>query len=335
VIVDNLLRRFDPLPAGDWPLAPRSAVVVPLVTAGRGRAEAALVLGASARCNFDDRYLDFMELVASHVAASMAAGKLYEEEARRRAARGARQLARAKRHAHLHALKARFDGVLEERTRLAREIHDTLLQGITGIALQLRSALPYVQTSPADAARILDGIASLAEQTSREARQAVWNIRPRSVQWQAFVTAVESAARLTIGDVPVSLRVRTLGRARQLGSDVQRIVLLVVREAVANAVRHASANSIRVALAFDSHRLRVRVVDDGRGFMVAPDFHAYTGHWGLLGMRERASEIGGSLAVRSAPGRGTRVTLGLPLPSVNQPLAAAREPRDDVNRRGG
>ena len=87
IIVDDLPWRFDPLPAGNWPLAPRSAVVVPLTTTGRGRPDAALVVGASARRPLDAPYLDFIELVARHVAAAMVGGRLHEDEARRTAAR--------------------------------------------------------------------------------------------------------------------------------------------------------------------------------------------------------------------------------------------------------
>jgi signal transduction histidine kinase len=323
VIVDNLQLRFDPLPAGDWPLAPRRAVVVPLTTTGRGHADAALVVGASARRELDTSYVDFIELVASHVAAAMAGGRLHEDEERRAAARVARRLVRAKRQARIRALKARFDGILEERTRLAREIHDTLLQGITGIALQLRAALPHVQTSPAGALDILDGIAGLAEQTSREARQAVWNIRPAPLKGRAFVTAVETAAGQAIGHAPISLCMRTLGRVRRLSPGVQGVVLRVVREAVANTVRHAGASTIRVTLSYEPRRLLVTVADDGCGFTVEPDFRTYAGHWGLLGMQERAREIGGSLAVRSAPRRGTRVVLRVLLSSPMRPRQPA------------
>jgi signal transduction histidine kinase len=233
------------------------------------------------------------------VAAAMAAGKLRE--------------VRAKRRVRMAALRAHFAGMLAERTRLAREIHDTFLQSITGIALQLRAAAPYVQTAPATAAAMLDDIATLADQTSREARQAVWNIRPSSLKWRDFMASLESAVRQTIGDVPVSLRVRTVGRPRRLGARHQRAVFLVVREAVANAVRHAEPSHVRVTLRFRLRQLRVTVRDDGCGFDVAPDFRSYTGHWGLLGMQERVGEVGGSLVVRSAPQAGTRVVLGVPL----------------------
>jgi signal transduction histidine kinase len=337
VIVEDLPSRFDPLPAGDWPLAPRNAVVLPLTTTGRGHPDAVLVVGVSARHALDSTYLDFFELVASHVGAAMAAGRLHEEDERRAAARAAGRLVRARRRARMRAIRARFEGILEERTRLAREIHDTLLQGITGIALQLRATLPDVWTAPDVAFDMLERIAGLAEETSREARQAVWNIRPAPLRGRAFVLAAESAARQTIGDAPVSLRVRAAGRARRLGEDAQEAVLRVVREAVANTVRHAGASTIRLTLSYTTRRLRVTVADDGCGFEVAPDVGTYVGHWGLLGMQERAREVGASLRLRSAPGRGTRVTLELPLPPTarERDLAVAGGASGDVSRRGG
>jgi nitrate/nitrite-specific signal transduction histidine kinase len=89
-------------------------------------------------------------------------------------------------------------------------------------------------------------------------------------------------------------------------------VLRVVQEAVGNAVRHAQAGAIRLQLRYGSRHLRLTVTDDGRGFAVETDFHSYQGHWGLLGMQERASGLGGALSVRSAPECGTTVTLVLP-----------------------
>jgi signal transduction histidine kinase len=94
--------------------------------------------------------------------------------------------------------------------------------------------------------------------------------------------------------------------------DHQSTVLRNVQEAVANAVRHARASSIQVRLSYGTRRLRLRIADDGCGFCVAPDFRSYEGHWGLLGMQERASGLGGALVVRSAPERGTAVELSLP-----------------------
>jgi signal transduction histidine kinase len=212
----------------------------------------------------------------------------------------------------MRALKAKFTGILEERTRLAREIHDTLLQGVTGIALQLGTVLPQVRTSPDAAAEALERIVELALQTSRDARHAVWDMRPPALADGNFVRAVEvTAARLSAGAaIPISLSVT--GRVRRLSLKHQSVALRIVQEAVANAIRHAKARTIRLLLVYEESRLHVAVMDDGRGFAVETDFHSYEGHWGLLGMQERAVSLGGALAVQSAPEQGTTVTLELP-----------------------
>lgn len=332
VVVDDLPARFDPLPAGDWPLAPRRAVMVPLTTPGREQPDAVLVAGVSARHELDASYLDFISLVAKHVVAVMTGGRLREEEERDAVTRAAAKLAHARRRARMRAMKARFTGALEERTRLAREIHDTLLQGVTGIALQLRAALPHLQTSPDEAFATLERIAALAEKTSHEARQVVWDIRPNALDKQAFVRAVESAAHQTIGAAPLKLRVNASGRARRLESDAQGVVLRIVQEAVANAVRHAAASTIRLTSAFGERHLRVAIADDGRGFAVEPDFRSYAGHWGLVGMRERAERLGASLHVQSTPRCGTTVSLVLPLPAAGPDTPARRGSTRSLNR---
>jgi signal transduction histidine kinase len=313
VIIDDLLTRFELLPAGDWPLAPRCAAIVPLTARKRGQPDSALILGVSARRALDAAYLDFIERVAKHVVAAMTAGLLREDAARDGVNRAAARVARNESRARTRVKKARVDGVLEERTRLAREIHDTLLQQVTGIALQLRAALPHVQSSRDDALTTLERVADLAETTSREARQVVWDMRPGALNEHEFVRAVEITAHRTVAAAAVPLHFVASGRARVLGEEAQRVVLRIVQEALANVVRHAAANAIRLTLSFGPRRLRVSVRDDGRGFTVERDFRSYAGHWGLVGMQERAEQIGASLRVESAPNRGTTVTLDLRL----------------------
>jgi signal transduction histidine kinase len=101
-----------------------------------------------------------------------------------------------------------------------------------------------------------------------------------------------------------------------VGHEVEEVALRVVQEAIANSVKHAAARAVRVRLEFESRGLRLTVGDDGRGFTVDPDTHSYGGHWGLLGMRERAGRIGGTLSVRSAPGEGTEIVLAAPYSTV-------------------
>jgi signal transduction histidine kinase len=102
------------------------------------------------------------------------------------------------------------------------------------------------------------------------------------------------------------------GPPRPLAPEVGAVVVRVAQEAVTNVVKHAEARTVRVRLSFETRRLRLSVIDDGRGFAVESDFHAYGGHWGLLGMRERASQIRGRLSLRSTPGHGTEVVLLVP-----------------------
>ena len=313
VVVDDLLTRFGSLPAGDWPFAPTSAVVSAITLPGRDRPDGVLITGVSARRCLDDSYLSFIDLVTKYVAAAIAGGRLHEDEERHAAARAAAALAGAKRRARVRAMKERFAGVLEERTRLAREIHDTLLQGVTGISLNLQAVLPHVRTAPAAALETLERITEMAVRTSREARLAVWDIRPQAMKERELMRAVESAARLALGESSLTLRVSSEGRARRVPADAQAALLRVVQEAVANAARHAEARTVRVMLAFRGPRLRVKVADDGRGFVVKRNFRSYAGHWGLVGMKERAMQIGASLSVRSAPGRGTVVSLDVPI----------------------
>jgi signal transduction histidine kinase len=317
LVLDDLPGRFEPLPAGGWPLAPRYAVVVPLSTAGGGQEpDAVLIVGVSARHELDTRYLDFVDCVAEEVAAALPAGRRREERERKAAAEAAARLRRAKRRARVAALEARLAGMLEERTRLAREIHDTLLQGVTGVALQLRAAVPHVGVASDRAVELLERVAELAEKTSREARQAVWDIRPSALGRREFVRAVEATARRTLATAGVALEVRTTGRVRRLPVEAQGGVLRIVQEAAANVVRHAAASTVRITLAYRARSLRVTIADDGRGFRVEPDFRAYSGHWGLLGMQERAQQIGAALRVRSAPNQGATVTLEVPLSSA-------------------
>jgi signal transduction histidine kinase len=311
VTVDDLPARFGMLPSGDWPFAPRTALVIPLTPPGCGRPEAGLIVGVSARRPLDAEYRAFLDLVARHVTAAITAGRVCEEEARRAAAAAkSAKLARTRRLARERALEARFAGVLEERTRMAREIHDTLLQGVTGIALQLRAMIPHVQTAPDDTANSLQRLVEIADKSSHDARRAVWDMRSPALARAGLPRALEQATRGAAAGVALHFTVR--GAPRPLPAAIEDTVLRVGQEAVVNAVKHAEAQCIGVLVAYGARAVRLEVVDDGRGFPVEPDLRSYAGHWGLLGMRERADRVGGKLTIRSAVGAGTTITLLIP-----------------------
>jgi signal transduction histidine kinase/ligand-binding sensor domain-containing protein len=213
--------------------------------------------------------------------------------------------------ARRRVLEARFAAVLAERTRLAREIHDTLLQGFTGVALSLRAATRRLDGSDGST-RPLDEVLSLAQETLVDARKAVWDLRTPGESDGAFPSVLEHAARLTVSGAELPVVWSVSGRPRALGARAEGVLLKVCQEALANAVKHASAHRVWVALTYERRRARLTVRDDGCGFVVDPSGRSYAGHWGLLGMRERAEQINGRLRVASVEGTGTEVSLTVP-----------------------
>ena len=218
---------------------------------------------------------------------------------------------RALRRARERALEVRFAAVLDERTRLARDIHDTLLQGFTGIALKLVAASSRV-THPPESIAALRDLIGLAQQTLTDARRAVWDLRSPALAAGDFPTALRTAAEDCVRGTKLGLEYDVGGPPRPVDTDVEAVVLRVAQEAITNVVKHADAHTVRVRLSFEARRVRLSVIDDGRGFAVAPDFQVYGGHWGLLGMRERASQVHGKLSLRSTPGHGTELVLQVP-----------------------
>jgi PAS domain S-box-containing protein len=230
---------------------------------------------------------------------------------------------RALRRARERTLEARFAAVLDERTRLARDIHDTLLQGFTGIALKLVAAVSRV-TEPVESVVALRDLVGLAQQTLTDARRAVWDLRSPALAGGELPAAVRTAAEDCVRGTTLELEYDVGGPPRPVDADVEAVVIRVAQEAITNVVKHADAHTVRVRLSFETRRIRLSVIDDGRGFTVAPDFQAYGGHWGLLGMRERASQVHGKLSLRSTPSHGTEVVLLVPYaPSQQSPAASA------------
>jgi signal transduction histidine kinase len=208
------------------------------------------------------------------------------------------------------AIEAHHEAILEERTRIARDMHDGLLQNVTGIALQLRAVLPRVRSAPEDAATVLERILELAERTSTEARLAVVGMR-HITESGDVVKALRTTVEQALEESGLGLSVNVRGRTHVMSPRVCDVATLIVHHAITNVLRHAQAHSVQLAVEFGIRKLCIRIRDDGRGFV--PD-HVTDGatHFGLLGMRERAREIGAQLRVRTALKRGTTVTVVVP-----------------------
>jgi signal transduction histidine kinase len=185
-----------------------------------------------------------------------------------------------------------------------------LLQNVTGIALQLRAVLPRVRSAPEDAATVLERILELAERTSTEARLAVVGMR-HITESGDVVKALRTTVEQALEESGLGLSVNVRGRTHVMSPRVCDAATLIVHHAITNVLRHAQAHSVQLAVEFGIRKLCIRIRDDGRGFV--PD-HVTDGatHFGLLGMRERAREIGAQLRVRTALKRGTTVTVVVP-----------------------
>jgi signal transduction histidine kinase/ligand-binding sensor domain-containing protein len=211
------------------------------------------------------------------------------------------------------AMREKFDTRLTERTRIAQELHDTLLQGFTGITLKLQSVSHTLSLRDKAAADSIERILSEADMTLAEARHAVWDLRPSELESADLVDGLTSHARSAVRGSGVELIVSVEGNRRRLDTEIEVTALRIGREAVINALTHAAPNVITLDIRFDPHWLVVCVSDDGTGIGSADaDVAAQRGHWGIAGMRERCARVGGTLAIVRLATGGTQVCATLP-----------------------
>jgi PAS domain S-box-containing protein len=221
-----------------------------------------------------------------------------------------RRAGRALRRARERGIQARFAARLAERNRIGREMHDTLLQGFTGVSLKLLAATNRIR-APAEDVEALREVLRLAERSLAEARQAVWDIRtPPSAG--SLADALRAVADEVTRGSELRTEVMIESAIPRLSREAEAGVLRVAREALVNAVRHSDGSVVQVQLCARGMAVCLTVIDDGCGFQVDPG-RSYGGHWGLLGMRERAAQLGGRVRIRSAPGKGTTVRLTVPI----------------------
>ncbi|MCH7800203.1 MAG: GAF domain-containing sensor histidine kinase [Chloroflexi bacterium] len=203
-------------------------------------------------------------------------------------------------------------GALEERNRLAREIHDTLAQGLTAIALQLESAEALM-----DAGDDLQGVRQrigqaleLARDNLNEARRSVLDLRATPLQGRTLVEAVEELARKTAAEAGLEVNVKVTGTGGLLSPRIEVGLYRIAQEALNNVVRHAEARRVAVEIETTTDLISLTIEDDGRGFDIED---IADGRYGLVGLNERIKLLGGELALESAAGVGTRIIAHVPL----------------------
>ncbi len=215
----------------------------------------------------------------------------------------------AKRRREQELQHREFNAILAERGRFAREIHDSLAQGLTSISLQLECVRDELHTAPQSAAQHVETARTLVRDSLHEARRTVWNLRPLALGRADLIHALQHYANQLNSGGRIQMRQLIEGTPRPLAPMVEDTLLRIGQEALTNAVKHAKASEITVRLNFAADWLSLSVGDNGCGFDVASN--ARRG-FGLTSMNERIAALGGSLSIDSHPGEGTEVSATLP-----------------------
>jgi signal transduction histidine kinase/ligand-binding sensor domain-containing protein len=211
----------------------------------------------------------------------------------------------------IRRLRERYDLIVSERSRIARELHDTLIQGFSGVTMALQAVTSRLR-SPEERAELQE-IVDDAARCLRETRRSVAGLRGVQGAQSGLPQALAEAAREITATQDVKLKLKLDQAPHPLPPEIEYNLLRIAVEAVTNSVKHSGAGSIEVTLRFAAGCLRLIVADDGSGLERPQRANGESGHYGLIGMRERAAQIGAKFEMQSGPGLGTRVLLELPL----------------------
>jgi signal transduction histidine kinase len=222
-------------------------------------------------------------------------------------------------NAGLHAqllTQAREAGVLDERQRMAGELHDTLAQDLTGIITQLEAA-DRAGRRPEQWRRHLDQARALARDSLTEARRSVQALRPEPLEDASLPDAVADMARRWSETSTVPLHFQTTGEPRPLLAELEMTLFRVAQEALANVAKHAGASKVGLTLSYTDDAVLLDVRDDGVGFTAGPDGDGGSASadgqgFGLDAMRQRLRRVAGNLEIESAPGDGAAVNASVP-----------------------
>jgi signal transduction histidine kinase len=276
--------RADPRFEG-WPAAHPELSDVLAVPIKDGSQVLGFIFAACKRApgGFTERDERLVGLFAAHAAIALSNARLYE--------------------------RGRELSVLQERARLARDLHDAVSQKLFSVRAKATAAAVLVERDPGRAVAEIRSVAELAGQAHAELRAVIDGLAPPDLAAGGLVGSLRGYARLAGTSYGVAVRVVACEDLPQLGAEREAAVYRVAQEALHNALRHSGAGEVRVSLTARQGRVILEVADDGQGFAAKapPD------GLGLASMRERAAAIGGSLAIRSAPGQGTTVRLTVPI----------------------
>jgi signal transduction histidine kinase/streptogramin lyase len=209
-------------------------------------------------------------------------------------------------------VRGKLEARLSERERIARELHDTLLQGIQGLIWRFQAATDRI---PPDepARKLMEQSLDRADQLLGESRDRVKDLRPTIAETRELSDVIAAEGEVLSKLHPAKFHVSVQGTGRDLHPIAREEILMIGREALSNAFAHAKAERVEVDLMYEEAQLRLRIRDDGQGISVTVlEAGGRPGHFGLMGMRERAQKLGATLEVWSKPGAGTEVDLRVP-----------------------
>jgi signal transduction histidine kinase len=204
--------------------------------------------------------------------------------------------------------ESRESAVIAERNRMARDIHDTLAQGFTGVIMQLEAAKgATVQGNLAEAANRIERASDLARSSLGEARRSVRALRPRSLRDGKLFVALDGLLKRMTEGTELNAEFQADGDERFIPSDYEEDLLRITQEALTNAVKHSGARNFRATLSVAPNRVQLRLVDDGRGYDLDKEHDGF----GLIGMKQRVDRMGGEFIIRTKPAVGTEVLVVL------------------------
>lgn len=207
--------------------------------------------------------------------------------------------------------KVRHAAVTEERTRIAREFHDTVEQELAAITMQLDAAEAQMEHTPEMARSLLNGARAMSRRSFAEVRRSVWDLRSHLLERHDLPTALREAVKPLAKTGGAEISVEVEGRIRRLPIRTETHLLRIGQEAVTNAVKHARARTIQVTCRYGWGKFQLRIRDDGRGFRTDTALSVSGGHFGLLDMRERAEKLGARFGLHSEPEAGTEIVVTL------------------------
>jgi signal transduction histidine kinase len=234
---------------------------------------------------------------------------LLEERVRERSAQLKLQITARK------ELELQSKATLVERTRLAQELHDTLEQALTGVALQLDTTTRLFEKEPNNAMHHLEMARNLVTESQTEVHRSVWNLRCRALEQFDLPGAVVMSSQQIAGGSRLRVETTSRGRVRPLPETVEENLLRIAQEALTNIIKHSGATLAEIELDYGPKNIVLQVKDNGKGFALDDCVGPSEGHFGLLGISERAKRLHGEIVFSSIPNVGTTVRVQIPIPN--------------------